>query len=141
MILAIQFYRNCSIIVILTSKCYVLTCFSKTKLRKFQNARWSRTSENSCKTQARTGQFRTAAAPVSDSLIIIVQPYGTFPSRHVSWISPHLLACWLLQQTQLRDRKQEVMAHDESILKGSEKYPKPANRTFQYGTAGVCQMS
>ena len=77
-----------------------------------------------------------AAAPVS-----VVQPYGMFPGRHASCFSPPLLARWLLQQKQLRYRKQEVMAQDESILKGSEKYPKPANRTFQYGTAGVCQMS
>ncbi len=48
MILSIQFYRNCSIIVVLTSKCCVLTCFSKTKLRKFQNACWSQPPQNSC---------------------------------------------------------------------------------------------
>ena len=49
MILSIQFYRNCSIIVVLTSKCCVLTCFSKTKLRKFQNACWSQPPWNSCR--------------------------------------------------------------------------------------------
>ena len=32
------------------------------------------------------------------------------------------------------------MAVDENIVKASGKYPKPTDRTFQYGTAGVCQI-
>ena len=33
------------------------------------------------------------------------------------------------------------MAQDDKIIDAAGKYPKPANKTFQYGTAGVCQRS
>lgn len=33
------------------------------------------------------------------------------------------------------------MASGEKIIEASGKYPKPAERTFQYGTAGVWQTS
>lgn len=35
-------------------------------------------------------------------------------------------------------RSSSSMADKETIIAASAKFPKPADRTFQYGTAGVC---